>query len=185
MVSRNLNAPLARGVGRYFDALGAIGLSMPVARYEGEIAFLWNMAADSAEQGRYPVVVRDGVQPWEIDPRPMVRAAVLDLVGGVSPSIVSARFHHTIADATVEIARSALAMRGEMPVVLSGGCFQNALLAEGVIGGFDVSTPVLMNRAIPPGDGGIALGQAVIADAQVRGGRHAQVPQKDEVAVCV
>jgi hydrogenase maturation protein HypF len=185
MVTRKFNAPLARGVGRYFDALGAIGLSMPVARYEGEIAFLWNMAADRSEQGRYPVVVRDGVQPWEIDPRPMVRAAVLDLVGGVSPSIVSARFHHTIADATVEIGRSALALRGDMPVVLSGGCFQNALLTDAVMNGFDASTPVLMNRAIPPGDGGIALGQAVIADAQIRAGRDAQLSQKDEVAVCV
>ncbi|MGZ8711255.1 MAG: carbamoyltransferase HypF, partial [Thermoanaerobaculia bacterium] len=102
MISRNFNAPLARGVGRYFDALGAIGLSMPLARYEGEVAFLWNMAADSSERGRYPMVVRDGVHPWEIDARPMIKAAVLDLIGGVSPAVVSARFHHTIADATVE-----------------------------------------------------------------------------------
>lgn len=185
MISRNFNAPPARGVGRYFDALGAIGLAMPVARYEGEVAFLWNMAADPFERGRYPMVVRDGVHPWEIDPRPMVKAAVLDLIAGVSPAIVSARFHHTIADGSIEIGRSALAMRGEMPVVLSGGCFQNALLTEEVVRGLGASNRVLMNRAIPPGDGGIALGQAVIADAQIRAAQSASVPQREEVTACV
>ncbi|MGZ8868783.1 MAG: Kae1-like domain-containing protein, partial [Thermoanaerobaculia bacterium] len=185
MISRNFNAPLARGVGRYFDALGAIGLSMPLARYEGEVAFLWNMAADSSERGRYPVVVRDGVHPWEIDARPMIKAAVLDLIGGVSPAVVSARFHHTIADATVEISRSALALRGQMPVVLTGGCFQNALLTAEVVRGLGTPNRVLMNQAIPPGDGGIALGQAVIADAQIRAGQSAGVPQREEVTACV
>ena len=76
-------------------------------------------------------------------------------------------------------------MRGEMPVVLSGGCFQNALLTEEVVGGLGASNRVLMNRAIPPGDGGIALGQAVIADAQIRAGQSASVPQREEVTACV
>ena len=180
MITRNFNAPLARGVGRYFDALGAIGLSMPVARYEGEVAFLWNMAADPFERGRYPMVVRDGIHPWEIDPRPMVKAAVLDLIAGVSPAIVSARFHHTIADATIEIGRSALAMRGEMPVVLSGGCFQNARLASSVISALPSA---FMNRDVPPGDGGIALGQAFVADAVLRSEARKTIAQ--EAAVCV
>jgi hydrogenase maturation protein HypF len=177
MVARNFNAPLARGVGRYFDALGAICLSRPDARYEGEVAMLWNMAADPAETGRYEVVVRDGVSPWEIDPRPMVKAAVLDLIGGVDPSIISARFHNTLAETTVEVVRAA--NLDGLPVVLSGGCFQNTRLTESILAGLPGA---FLNHDIPPGDGGLALGQAVIADAIHR--QAATVRQSDAELTC-
>jgi hydrogenase maturation protein HypF len=183
MIAGNFNSPLARGVGRYFDALGAIGLALPDARYEGEVAFRWNMVADPHEHARYPVVIRDGVRPWEVDLRPLAKAAVLDLIEGRSPSIVSARFHNTLVDVTVELAHSMLAWRGEMPVVLSGGCFQNATLAEGILRRLSRSSRVYMNHEIPPGDGGIALGQAVIADCVARAGVSQAV--QPEVAACV
>src|ERR1043165_1399654 len=182
-IASRVNAPLARGVGRYFDALGAIALAMPDARYEGEVAFQWNMAAEASERGRYEVVIHDGVTPWEVDFRSVIKAAVEDLLDGRAPSIVSARFHNTLVDVTAELARAALALRGDMPVVLSGGCFQNARLAEGVIGALRPSARVFMNHDVPPGDGGIALGQAVIANAFVEcGGRAAAV---DQELVCV
>ncbi len=165
MIAQEVNAPLAHGVGRYFDALGALGLGMPESRYEGEVAFRWNMAADENERGRYEVVIRDGAQPWEIDLRPLVRSAVRDLIDGVSPATVSARFHNTIGDVSIEVGRGILALRGDMPVVISGGCFQNAGLAESIIGGLP---RVYMNREIPPGDGGVALGQAIIANAVIK-----------------
>jgi len=138
---------------------------MADARYEGEVAFRWNMAADDNERGRYEVVIRDGAEPWEIDLRPLVRSAVIDLIDGVSPATISARFHNTIAETSIEVGRSMLALRGDMPVVISGGCFQNARLAESIIEGLP---RVYMNREIPPGDGGIALGQAVIANAVMK-----------------
>jgi hydrogenase maturation protein HypF len=181
MIDRGFNSPRARGVGRYFDALGAIGLGRTEARYEGEVALLWNAAADPSERGRYEVVVRDGVEPWEIDMRPMVRGAVLDLLAGVAPSIVSARFHNTLAEATIEVVRAACSLRGDMPVVLTGGCFQNALLAERVMGGLRSQYRTLINHQIPPGDGGLALGQAVIADAIVRSGAAAAADSGSEL----
>src|SRR5699024_6390187 len=125
---RGFNSPKARGIGRYFDALGAIGLAVAESRYEGDVAMRWNSIADESEEGRYEVVIRDGADPWEVDPRPMVRAAVKDLIAGVAPSIVSARFHNTLAEVTVEVVRAACILHGDMPVVLTGGCFQNALL---------------------------------------------------------
>lgn len=164
MIALKLNSPRARGIGRYFDAFGALGLSMPDARYEGEVAFRWNMAADPDERGQYEIVVRDGASPWEVDPRPMVKKAVIELIDGVAPSIVSAKFHNTIAAVTIELARAASG--GTLPIVLTGGCFQNALLAERVLR----ATNAYINRAVPPGDGGIALGQAVIANARIRSG---------------
>jgi hydrogenase maturation protein HypF len=184
MIAGNVNTPHARGVGRIFDALGAIGLDMPHARYEGEVAFLWNVAADDDERGVYPIVVRDGIEPWEIDPRPMVKAAVIDLLDGVLPSIVSARFHNTLAEVTIEVARAAAASVGDAPVALGGGCFQNARLTESIVRALGTTNRVFMNHEIPPGDGGIALGQAVIADALAR---HivAGVEATTEVPACV
>src|SRR6185436_12341357 len=135
-------------------------LGLADARYEGEVALRWNMAADPHERGRYEIVIRDGAVPWEIDPRPMVKRAVRDLTRGISPSIISARFHNTIAAATIEIARAA--SRDELPIVLTGGCFQNALLTERIT---NALPHAYIHRTVPPGDGGIALGQAVIANA--------------------
>jgi hydrogenase maturation protein HypF len=183
MISTRLNAPLARGVGRYFDAIGAVALSMPDARYEGEVAFQWNMIAEPSERGRYPVVIHDGATPWEVDFRPVMKAAVEDLVAGRHPATVSARFHNTLVDVTVELARAALALRGDMPVVLSGGCFQNARLAEGVVSALRPTARIFMNHDVPPGDGGIAIGQALIADAIARNATRETI--EEEVPVCV
>ncbi|HEX7191482.1 MAG TPA: carbamoyltransferase HypF [Thermoanaerobaculia bacterium] len=188
MISGNVNAPRARGVGRIFDALGAIGLDMPHARYEGEVAFLWNVAADHDERGVYPIVVRDGVEPWEIDPRPMIKAAVIDLLDGVLPSVVSARFHNTLAEVTIEVARAAAVSIGDAPIALGGGCFQNARLTESIVRALGTTNCVFMNHEVPPGDGGIALGQAVIADALARhvvAGIEAMTQTGTEVPACV
>ena len=168
MIGRGLNTTPARGVGRWFDAFGAIVLGLADAHYEGEVAFRWNMIADDDEHGLYPIVIHDGVSPWEIDPRPMVKAAVDDLLAGRSAATISARFHNTLAAATAEVARAALLSRGQMPIVLSGGCFQNARLAESITSKLRRSTRVVMNHNVPAGDGGIALGQAFVADARLR-----------------
>lgn len=179
MIALGLNAPLARGVGRYFDAFGALCLTMPDARYEGEVALQWNMAADEDERGRYEVVIRDGASPWEIDPRPMVKQAVNDLIAGVAPATISAKFHNTIAGVTIELARAASG--GKLPIVLTGGCFQNAFLAERILHGL---SGAYLSRQIPPGDGGIALGQAVIANAQLRAATQQPSNAATEVPSC-
>jgi hydrogenase maturation protein HypF len=186
MITRRFNTTPARGIGRYFDAFGAIILGLGEARYEGEVAFRWNMIADAAERGLYPIVIHDGVAPWEIDPRPMVKAAVDDLLAGRSAATISARFHNTLAAATAEVVHAALISRGEMPVVLSGGCFQNARLAESVIDALRPAARVVMNRDVPAGDGGIALGQAFIADARLRAGITASITVNEmkEELVC-
>ncbi|HXK12866.1 MAG TPA: carbamoyltransferase HypF [Vicinamibacteria bacterium] len=165
MAAKGLRSPLAHGAGRYFDALGALGLARPRATYEGQVALEWNLAADETRAGSYPfdVVEEDGIR--RADLRPLVRAAVEDLVSGVPPSRVSARFHEGMADVAAALVRQAASERGRLPVVLTGGCFQNARLAEAVLrrleGGFDVR----LHGEVPPGDGGIALGQALVADA--------------------
>lgn len=183
MIARQFNTPLARGAGRYFDAFGAFVLGMPEAHHEGEVAFRWNMVADDDEQGVYPIVIRDGTSPWEIDLRPAVKAAVQDLVAGRMAAVISARFHNTLAAVTAEVARAALVALGNMPVVLGGGCFQNRRLTESIAGALRPVAPVLMNRHVSPGDGGIALGQAFVADAALRARSSAKV--EEEARQCV
>jgi hydrogenase maturation protein HypF len=169
MAAKGLRSPLAHGAGRYFDALGALGLGRPRATYEGQVALEWNLAADEAETGSYPFALEEEGGLVQADLRPLVRAAVGDLVSGVRPGRVSARFHEGMADVAAALVRRASAVQGRLPVVLTGGCFQNARLAEGVLRRLEKDFEVRLHGDVPPGDGGIALGQALVADA-VAGG---------------
>jgi hydrogenase maturation protein HypF len=172
MLAVRLVTPAARGVGRYFDAFGALALARPEARYEGQVAFEFNMAADPDERGVYEYAIDPSATVPEIDFRGVMRQAVGHLLGGVAPSIVSARFHNTVAAATAAtVCRIAQDIGGgrRQRVVLTGGCFQNARLAESVHAALTPHHDVFLHRSVPPGDGGIALGQAVIAAAVPRG----------------
>lgn len=162
MLAAGFQTVPAHGVGRYFDAVGALLLAKPRATYEGQLAAELNAAADPGAHGQYPFAIDGGPTPWRIDLRPAVRSIVRDLADTCAISVVSARFHRTLAAATVAAVARVVETRGAMPVALSGGCFQNALLVEDIIAGLS-GTAVYLNRQAPPGDGGLALGQAVIA----------------------
>jgi hydrogenase maturation protein HypF len=167
MIRSGLNAPLAHGAGRLFDAAGAIALGRGLSRYEGQVAMALDNAADPGERGRYPFAVDQSAGPWQLDWRPLLRALVDDLLAGASPARASARFHESLSAAAGELVRAAAGRHGRLPVVLTGGCFQNARLAEGVLGslgGFEV----YLHQRVPPGDGGLALGQALVADSVAR-----------------
>jgi hydrogenase maturation protein HypF len=168
MIATGLRSPLAHGLGRYFDGVGALGLARTESRYEGQIALEWNVIADERERGRYAWDVDLTRSPWMLDLRPMVRGIVRDLLAGRSGPVVSARFHNTIAAATADLVRRAGRVHGALPVVLTGGCFQNSRLAESVAGTLASGFAVHLHGDVPPGDGGLALGQAVIAAALAR-----------------
>jgi hydrogenase maturation protein HypF len=157
--------PLARGVGRYFDAFGALFLARAHATFEGQIALEWNQAANPLVTAVLPfgMTAVDGL--LTIDLRPTLRAAIANRLAGESLSTISAAFHNTLAEATAAVVRSTAARWGSLPVVASGGCFQNARLAESVRDALAPEHEVLLHSDVPPGDGGIALGQAVIANA--------------------
>jgi hydrogenase maturation protein HypF len=165
MIAKGVRSPLAHGAGRYFDAIGALGLARERASYEGQVALEWNLAADESETGSYPFDLAEKGGLVHADLRPLVRAAVGDLSSGVSPGRVSARFHEGLADVAAALVRRAAAAHGRLPVVLTGGCFQNARLAESVLARLEGDFDVRLHGEVPPGDGGIALGQALVADA--------------------
>ncbi|WP_242395261.1 carbamoyltransferase HypF [Anaeromyxobacter oryzisoli] len=167
MLAAGLNAPLAHGVGRAFDAAGALVLGRPRARYEGQLALALDNAAHGHDGAPYPFDLEPG-PPERVDLRPAWRALVADVVAGVHAGAVSARFHATLVRAGAELVRRAARAVGRLPVVLTGGCFQNARLAEGLLGELDGAFEVYLHGQVPPGDGGLALGQALVADARAR-----------------
>lgn len=168
MLGAGFRSPEAHGAGRYFDGIGSLVLARPDSRYEGQLALIWNGVADTADLDRYEYVIDWSLSPWEIDLRPMTREVVCDLRAGVAPSAIAAWFHNTLVAATAAVVGAAARMYGALPVVLTGGCFQNALLAERLAGALASDFAVWLHRDVPPGDGGLALGQAMVAAAIAR-----------------
>lgn len=168
LLRQQVQAPLCHGVGRWFDALGAMGLDRAVSTYEGQVAMAWESAAADHGADPYEAVLDTSALPWLIDMRPAVRSAALELLDGRHHGEVAAAFHETLISATLEVLRLAVDSHGPLPVVLSGGCFQNARLTEGLLTGlkgFDRELASYCSREAPPGDGGLALGQVVVADS--------------------
>lgn len=164
LIRRRVQAPLSHGMGRYFDAFGALFLHRDHASFEGQVALEWNQVADGATGRVYPFRIDRDCDPWQLDLRPMTRAAVHDALHGAPACLIAAAFHNTLAVATGALVRAVAEQYGPLPVVAGGGCFQNARLAEGLRAAL-VPMNVRFASQVPPGDGGIALGQAVVAAA--------------------
>ena len=170
MLAGGVNSPLAHGAGRAFDAAGALALGRGRSRYEGEVALALDGAA-SGQAPAYPFDLGQRGDLLELDLRPAWRALCDEVVAGAAPGLVSARFHATLAAGGAALVRRAAGRlgAGDTPVVLTGGCFQNARLAEGLLGELSDDFAVYTHAHVPPGDGGLALGQALVADAANRG----------------
>jgi hydrogenase maturation protein HypF len=168
LLSNGAATPLAHGVGRYFDAFGALFLRRTHASFEGQVAMEWDQIADPSVTRVYPFGVELKGNRDEVDLRPMTRAALADYENGEPVPSISAAFHNTLAAASASIVRRAVATHGALPIVGSGGCFQNARLAEGIRAALAPEHHILLHASVPPGDGGIALGQAVIAAEKLR-----------------
>ncbi len=173
-LSTAVNAPPTSSIGRLFDAVAAlVGLRQTV-NYEAQAAIELEALADPNEIDHYPLAILAPEATSEnnehaklIDPAPMFHALLADLRSGTSIPTISARFHNGLAQAVLLIA---LAMRKEFEantVVLSGGVWQNMTLLNKSITllkkeGFEV----LIHEKVPANDGGLSLGQAVIAAHQ-------------------
>ena len=162
MLERSLNSPLTSSVGRLFDAIAAILGICEQASFEGHAAIALEHAAGRAAQTTtlpLPAFVEgDGLA--QVDWRPMLKAMIEAVGRGLSVEELAAGFHEWLAQAALSIARRA----GIEQVVLTGGCFQNALLTERSAGYLEEAgfRPFRHSR-VPPNDGGLAVGQAAIA----------------------
>jgi hydrogenase maturation protein HypF len=110
-----------------------------------------------------------GGELLELDVRLLIAAVVADLDAGASAARVGGRFHLALAEGVADACRRVRERTRLATVALSGGCFQSRLLTELAVArlqtdGFEV----LLHARVPPGDGGIALGQAAVAGRRVR-----------------
>jgi hydrogenase maturation protein HypF len=165
MLASGTNSPRTSSAGRLFDAVAALLGLRQVSRFEGQAAMELEWTADPAETAAYSLPLRDpradGAR--SLDWGPLVLELLEDVRRGVPTKVCAARFHNALAGGILTVAREV----GEPAVALSGGCFQNVRLTESAAAllaaeGFRV----LLHRQVPPGDGGISLGQIVVAAAR-------------------
>lgn len=166
MVAKRLNSPLTSSCGRLFDAVAALAGIRDRVSYEGQAALELEMVlkADAGQAGGYPFAIRRERDLLLIDAVPMIHQLVKDLGNKVKKSHVSAQFHNGLSRAIADVCKAIRAEVGERPVALSGGVFQNRYLTERTMELLrEEQFEVLVHRQVPPNDGGLSLGQAVIA----------------------
>jgi hydrogenase maturation protein HypF len=162
-------AATTSSVGRLFDAVAALLGLVDVATYEGHPAVLLEQAAEGGATREYAFEVGAHQGAIVLDPRPIVTAVARDLRRGRPPGEIAGRFHRTMAAATLEVCRAVRGTTGIGRVCLSGGVFNNNLLTSDLVTRLEaVGFEVYLPREAPVGDGGIALGQVLVANANRR-----------------
>ena len=188
MIEKGLNTPVTSSVGRLFDAASALLGVCEHPTYEGEAAIMleacaWSGASADAPTSpdafdtRYSVAITKNTASAQstaqdtsvvlFDAAPTFKALLDDKASGVEPPVIARRFHAAFAEAVVNAAKLAYNVYGITTVALSGGVFMNRFLTERVLSllegeGFTAA----INRDLPPNDGCVSYGQAVIACAQ-------------------
>lgn len=172
MIQRGVNTVLTSSCGRLFDAVASIlGLRHEI-NFEGQAAMELEAVVSGGVEGSYPFEIGSD-DPWSIDTRPMIEAIVRETLARASAGTIAAKFHNTLAEIIVEVSNRVRREAGLNQVCLSGGTFQNMTLLERAVrrlrqSGFEV----FLHAQVPPNDGGIALGQAVIANELLRQREH-------------
>jgi hydrogenase maturation protein HypF len=176
MAAKGVNAPLTSSAGRLFDAAAAILGVRDTINYEGQAAIELEQRAEPAEAAAYPAAVVAG-DPFQIRAADLLNALISDLTAGVPAPIIAARFHHGVAAAIEAGCVLARERHGLGTVALSGGVFQNMLLLNATVARLEArGFRVLTHSRFPCNDGGISLGQAVIAAARDRLGVGGSTP---------
>jgi len=158
MLERGVNSPYTSSIGRLFDVVASLVGLRHVNRFEGQAAMELEYQIVAADPQRtYPLTFRTGERSMIIiDWEPMILRIVADVGAGVSCGMIATRFHNTLAEAVITIAKQT----GLSNVVLTGGCFQNKYLSEQTITRLTaIGLRPYWHQRISPNDGGIALGQ--------------------------
>ncbi|MBD2385299.1 carbamoyltransferase HypF [Cylindrospermum sp. FACHB-282] len=174
MIKQGINSPPASSVGRLFDAVAAaIGICREECSYEGQAAIAIEALVDSnslnkvEETLNYPfnLGVLDSI--YCIDPAPMWEALLNDLQQQTPQPVIAAKFHKSLANAIVEMVKQLSQQNLINQVILTGGVFQNRILLEQVTKRLKtLEISVLTHSLVPTNDGGLSLGQALIAAAK-------------------
>ncbi|WP_145911337.1 carbamoyltransferase HypF [Kitasatospora viridis] len=183
-LERGLNCVPTSSMGRLFDAAASLAGVCHRAEYEAQAAIELEAAAASwaGPLGeRWSFAVHPGGDgPDRIDAAPVLAALAAGLRAGTPPALLAARFHDAVAMTVRQICGRAREEHAVDTVALSGGVFANAVLATACLDGLRADGfTVLRHRLVPPNDGGLALGQAVVA------ARHRSSAQPGGTNPCV
>jgi len=162
-LKNKVNAPMTSSAGRMFDVAAALSGLRSEAVYDGQAACELEAVATSTRE-YYNFILDRSVEPWVVDTRPLFREMLVDVEAGRGPSEVAGKFHASMALVIIETCEAIAKATGLDRVALSGGVFQNEMLATWVVDGLKVAglSPLVHGR-VPCNDGGVSLGQAVIA----------------------
>ena len=172
MIKKKINSPLTSSMGRFFDGVSSLLGICDVNTYEGQAAMeLESVAEDlSASSGNllaqnYRYEIREKEGTFIVEPGWIVKGIVEDLQRSVPTSVVAAKFHNSIANIIKDVSLKIKERIGLRRVAFSGGVFQNRLLLGLALRKLTEQGFICYyQRKVPPNDGGISLGQAIIAN---------------------
>jgi hydrogenase maturation protein HypF len=159
-LEKRINTPMTSSMGRLFDAAAALAGVRQSVNYEAQAAIEFEALADEAEAGKYPFAWNQA----KVQVRGAIEALVADALAGVPIGVMSARFHNGLAEVCREACVDVRARFGVNEVALSGGVWQNITLLRRTLPLLEnAGFKVYLHREVPTNDGGLSLGQAVIA----------------------
>ena len=165
MIQKNINCPQTSSIGRLFDGVAAIIGIRNRVNFEGQAAMELEMLAAGDVDSIYEFEWQAGDHIQAL-PAPIIRGVVHDVQKGLSISEIGIKFHKTLVALFSEICLTVRRDYDLNRVVLSGGCFQNSILLNGMIQKLASSDfEVFAHQRVPTNDGGISLGQAMVAAA--------------------
>jgi hydrogenase maturation protein HypF len=175
LIKKKINSYQTSSVGRLFDAVAAaIGIYRDECSYEGQAAIAMEAIVDVSSLNNdketliYPFSFSFSDRIYYINPRPMWQALLHDLQQQIPQAVMAAKFHKGLANAIVEMVKHLSQENLISQVALTGGVFQNCILLEQVTKRLQtLGIKVLTHSLVPANDGGLSLGQAVIAAAQL------------------
>jgi len=163
MILKRVNSPQTSSLGRLFDGVAAIAGIRERVSFEGQAAMELEMLAAGDARSTYDYQWTSE-NPVKILTAPVIRGVVRDVRNGMSVAEISTKFHRTLIALFAEVCKLIRRNAGLDRVVLSGGCFQNSILLSGLIRELESRNfEVFSHRRVPCNDGGIALGQALVA----------------------
>jgi hydrogenase maturation protein HypF len=164
MIERGINAPPTSSVGRLFDAVAAMIGLRDCARFEGQAAMELEALGARETPRHYRFHLDTSSDVWQVHAAPVIREIARDVAEGRSREDVSSAFHHAVGMMIAEVATGIARRTGIRRVALTGGVFQNALLARHAADALTAGNlDVLEHRSVPCNDGGLSLGQALFA----------------------
>jgi len=192
------NTTPTSSMGRLFDAVASLAGVRQMVTYEAQAAIEFEALtgksgdAESRESRRrgpqrdfevfvenaetadgYRFDIEQDREPWRFDAAPVVRAVANDVWAGAPVAVIAGRFHNAVADLILELSIMVRDREGLQQVALSGGVFQNVTLLRLVVERLHAANfEMLTHRLVPPNDGGLALGQAVVANSMIERGKN-------------